>query len=127
MNCNRFRFLIQQHFDLELSRQDEQMLMAHLDSCQSCARFEHQLGQVIQAAGELAIPDEALPTNLESLARLIMQQLPQAKGNILSAFGKIFGGGKPKAKKKEKEAAPEGGGGSRFPHVKLGGVAEQSQ
>src|SRR2546425_4508916 len=129
MNFNRFRFLIQQRFEFELSRQDDQMLAAHLDSCQSCARFEHQLDQVVQAASELPLPEEAVPTNLESVARMIMQQLPQPKGSPFAIFGNIFGGGKskePKQKKEEPVAAQQGG--SRFPHVKRQqSAAEQSQ
>src|SRR5262249_46246446 len=124
MNCNRFRFLIQQSFDMELSPQDEQLVSAHLDSCQSCSRFQHQIDQVVQAAVELPIPEEAAPTNLESLARMIMQQLPQQKGNFLSAISGLFGGGGGKAKEpkpQKQKAAPvedRDSGGSRFPHVR---------
>src|SRR5258706_7924771 len=138
MNCNRFRFLIQQRFEFDLARQDDTMLGGHLDSCQSCARFEHQLDQVVQSAGELPLPEETVPTNLESLARMIMQQLPQPKASPLNIFGNLFGGGggaktkEPKQKKNQKEQQHEeeapAGGSSRFPHVKRQqSQAEQAQ
>src|SRR5437870_7236268 len=120
MNCNRFRFLIQQNFDAELSPQDEQMLFDHLDSCQSCSRFQHQIDQVIQASLEMPITEEAMPTNLESLARIVMQQLPQQKGSVLGIFGNLFGGGGRKKEAKPAKpaaAAQKSSGGSRFPHV----------
>lgn len=103
---------------MELPPQEEQLLAAHLESCQSCGRFQHQVDQVIQAAGELPIPDEAVPTNLESLARMIMQQLPQPKGSFLSMFAGLFGGGKPKEARQKAPAAAQQPSGSRFPHVR---------
>src|SRR5262249_29535495 len=124
MNCNRFRFLIQQSFDMELSPQDEQLVSAHLDSCQSCSRFQHQIDQVVQAAVELPIPEEGALTSIESAARMIMEQLPQQKGNFLSAISGLFGGGGGKGKEpkpQKQKAAPvedRGAGGSRFPHVR---------
>ncbi len=117
---------------MELSPQDDQLLAAHLDSCQSCSRFQHQIDQVVQAAAELPIPEEAAPTNLESLARMIMQQLPQPKSNILSVFGGLFGGGggaKAKEPKPQKQAPQpmddKAGGGSRFPHVRRKKATEE--
>ena len=126
MNCNRFRFLIQQRFEFELPSQDERLLAAHLDSCESCLRFEHQIDQVIQAAQELPFPEEAVPINLESVARMIMQQLPQPKSSPMEIFARIFGGGKDKAPKKE--APAQTATGSHFPHVKRQqSASEQSQ
>ena len=103
---------------MELPPQDEQLLAAHLESCQSCSRFQHQIDQVIQAAAELPIPEDAVPTNLESLARMIMQQLPQPKGSFLSVFAGLFGGGKPKEAKQKAAPAAQQPSGSKFPHVR---------
>ncbi|PWU02650.1 MAG: hypothetical protein C5B53_01400, partial [Candidatus Melainabacteria bacterium] len=83
MNCNRFRFLIQQRFDTEISPQDDRALLMHLETCESCQKFHHQVQQVILAAEELPIQDDLLPIKLESLARRIMEQLPQPKQNLL--------------------------------------------
>ena len=83
MNCNRFRFLIQQRFDTEISPQDDRALLMHLETCDSCQKFHHQVQQVILAAEELPIQDDLLPVKLESLARRIMEQLPQPKQNLL--------------------------------------------
>ena len=79
MNCSRFRFLIQQKFDMDLAPQEERVVVAHLESCESCHKFHHQLQQVILAAEEVPLPDEMLPQKEGELARLIQQQLPQAK------------------------------------------------
>ncbi len=72
MNCRRFRFLIQQRFDMDIAPQDERMVGAHLESCESCAKFHHQLQQVIMAAEEVPLPDEMSPSPPEALARNIM-------------------------------------------------------
>src|SRR5688572_13774480 len=102
MNCSRFRFLIQQWFDSAMSPQDERQVMAHLESCDSCSRFQHQLEQVIQSAPEVPLPDECLPSNLEALAKRIMVETPQEKPGFLSMIKGLFsgiGGGKSKKEK----------------------------
>ena len=105
MTCNRFRTLIQQRFDQDLTTQDHRALINHLEGCESCAKFDHQLDQMIQAAQDTPAPDEVRPQNPEALARLIMEQLPQKKGSLTSMIMGIFGGfggGKPKAPKAAK-------------------------
>ena len=125
MNCSRFRFLIQQWFDSPLSSQDERMVMAHLETCDSCARFQHQLDQVIQGTPDVPLPDECLPSNLEALAKRIMVEIPQEKPGFLSMLKGLlpFGKGQPK---KDKKAQPQpqglddesGESGGGFPHVR---------
>src|ERR1035437_9562163 len=90
MNCSRFRFLIQQWFDQPLTSQDERMLMQHLESCDSCHRFQHQLDQVIQSTAEVPLPDECLPSNLEALAKRIMVEIPQEKPGFMSMLKGMF-------------------------------------
>jgi Putative zinc-finger len=90
MNCSRFRFLIQQWFDSPLSVQDERMVLAHVEQCDSCARFQHQLDQVIQSAPEVPLPDECLPATLESLAKRIINELPQKKAGLRGIIDAIF-------------------------------------
>jgi predicted regulator of Ras-like GTPase activity (Roadblock/LC7/MglB family) len=107
MNCSRFRFLIQQWFDAPLSAQDERMLTAHIESCDSCARFQHQLDQVVQGTPDVALPDECLPSNLEALAKRIMDQIPQEKPGFFGMFKNLFGGGGGGGKK---ASAPAKGG-----------------
>src|ERR1700678_1177033 len=96
MNCSRFRFLIQQKLDMELSPQDERILLAHLESCESCAKFHHQLQQIVLAIEEIPLPDEMAPLKLEALARDIMQQLPPPQPSIISFVNNIFGSFIPK-------------------------------
>src|ERR1700679_3348263 len=79
MNCARYRFLIQQRFDVEIAPQDDHSLLIHLESCDSCQKFHHQVQQVILASEELPIPEELLPQKLETLARSVIEQLPQPK------------------------------------------------
>jgi predicted regulator of Ras-like GTPase activity (Roadblock/LC7/MglB family) len=90
MNCSRFRFLIQQKFDLDLAPQEERIVLAHLESCESCAKFYHQLQQVILAAEEASLPDEILPANAEQLARMIMSQLPATKASPFAFITNLF-------------------------------------
>ncbi|MBI4533969.1 MAG: hypothetical protein HY711_08470 [Candidatus Melainabacteria bacterium] len=118
MNCNTFRFLIQQSCDMELPVEDEELLLAHLESCESCTRFQHQLGQVVEAAEELSLPEEVLPSNLESLARTIMQQLPAPKQSIFATIGAFLSSKKakqPKEPKESKKVLAEQA--SKFPHI----------
>src|SRR5579871_3687445 len=105
MNCSRFRFLIQQWFDeTTLSQQDERMMIQHVESCDSCQRFQHQLEQIIQSTPEVPLPDECLPSNLEALAKRIMVEIPQEKPGFMSMLKSMLpflggGSGTPKAPK----------------------------
>ena len=90
MNCTRFRFLIQQRFDREISPQDDRALLIHLETCESCQKFHHQVQQVILAAEELPIQEDLLPIKLESLARKIFEQLPEPKTSLLDTLVKFF-------------------------------------
>ena len=85
MNCNRFRFLIQQRFDTEISPQDDRALLMHLETCDSCQKFHHQVQQVILAAEELSIPQELQPQGLDQLAAKIKEQIPVSKTKLLDA------------------------------------------
>lgn len=123
MNCSRFRFLIQQRFDMDIAPQDERMVGAHLESCESCAKFHHQLQQVIMAAEEVPLPDEMSPSPPEALARNIMEGLPQPKVSPFDFITKLFA-------KKEKElptsidrGGDRGGSQTKFPHVNRGAQA----
>jgi predicted regulator of Ras-like GTPase activity (Roadblock/LC7/MglB family) len=118
MSDAQFRLLIQRSFDEELSKQENRALLDHLDSSESGQKFHHQLDQMIQAAQDMPLPDELKPQNPEALARMIMEQLPQKKGNIFGFLTGLFGGGgggKPKQKaepkngKNQKDAAGDGG------------------
>ncbi len=95
---------------MDLAPQEERVVVAHLESCESCHKFHHQLQQVILAAEEVPLPDEMLPQKEGELARLIQQQLPQAKTSpfaFLEDFlGKFTG---------KKAAAPQQNE-SAFPH-----------
>ncbi len=143
MNCSRFRFLIQQWFDGQLEPQEEQMLMSHLDACDSCERFRHQIDQVVQSAPEVPLPEECLPGNLEALARRVMQELPQDKPGFMDGIKNMFGGTAGAGAKRErpsqrgKEKAPAGAPAaaagptgkdadknSAFPHVRRSGPAK---
>ena len=93
MSDAQFRLLIQRSFDEELSKQENRALLDHLDSSESGQKFHHQLDQMIQAAQDMPLPDELKPQNPEALARMIMEQLPQKKGNIFGFLTGLFGGG----------------------------------
>lgn len=115
MSCSQYRFYIQQKFDQELHQRDEAELASHLKACSACQNFHHRLDQLTQAASDLELPEEAVPDNLESLARIIIQQLPQSKPSIFSFITNLFGGKKKQAPVHH-EAPPQGQ--SKFPHVK---------
>ncbi|MBX9877165.1 MAG: roadblock/LC7 domain-containing protein [Candidatus Obscuribacterales bacterium] len=117
MACEQFRFLIQQQFDVELPPQDENQLSQHLSQCEACERFHFQMDQIIRTASDLDLPDDTTPENLESLARIVIQQLPKPSGGPLSFITNLFGGGKKQAKEPPKAShTPKSS--SRFPHVK---------
>ncbi len=113
---------------MDIAPQDERMVGAHLESCESCAKFHHQLQQVIMAAEEVPLPDEMSPSPPEALARNIMEGLPQPKTSPFDFILKLFA-------KKEKElptsidrgdrGGDRGGSGSptKFPHVNRGAQA----
>jgi predicted regulator of Ras-like GTPase activity (Roadblock/LC7/MglB family) len=106
---------------MDIAPQDERMVGAHLESCESCAKFHHQLQQVIMAAEEVPLPDEMAPNPPEALARNIMEGLPQPKGNPFEFFSKLFA-------KKEKELPNTiDRNASKFPHVTRGAQAEAEQ
>jgi predicted regulator of Ras-like GTPase activity (Roadblock/LC7/MglB family) len=96
---------------MDLAPQEERIVLGHLESCESCAKFHHQLQQVILAAEEVPLPDEMLPGKEEQLARMIMQQLPAAKASPFAFLDAIF-----TKFKNGKQAAPASSGGSMFPH-----------
>jgi predicted regulator of Ras-like GTPase activity (Roadblock/LC7/MglB family) len=118
MNCGRFRFLIQQRFDVEISSQDDHALLTHLETCESCQKFHHQVQQVILASEELPLPEELLPQKVEALARKIMEELPQPKKSLFGAIFGIFGGNKNGSPKSTPTRPPRE---SAFPHVHRGG------
>jgi predicted regulator of Ras-like GTPase activity (Roadblock/LC7/MglB family) len=116
---------------LDLAPQEERIVLAHLESCESCAKFYHQLQQVILAAEEASLPDEILPANEEQLARMIMSQLPATKASPFAFFTKLF---------QKKEAPPpmedvrvkrgpagkQAAGGSSFPHRSSSAIKDAS-
>jgi predicted regulator of Ras-like GTPase activity (Roadblock/LC7/MglB family) len=116
MSCSQYRFYIQQKFDQGLHQRDETELASHLASCSGCQNFHHRLDQLTQAASDLDLPEEAVPDNLESLARIIIQQLPQSKPSIFGFITSLFGGKKAAPASVQSEAPPKGQ--SKFPHVK---------
>lgn len=116
---------------MDLQAQDERMLSAHLETCESCAKFHHQIQQVLLAADDVQLPDDLTPPQPEALARAIMEDLPEPKASPFAVFGNIFKG----KDKQDKKAAEKGGmrgkkdtmppgmemdmepaGGSRYPH-----------
>lgn len=116
MACEQFRFLIQQQFDFELPPQDENQLSAHLSQCETCERFHFQIDQIIRTAGDLDLPDDATPENLESLARIVIQQLPKPKAGPFAFFANLFGGKKQPKEPAKPAHTPKSS--SRFPHVR---------
>jgi predicted regulator of Ras-like GTPase activity (Roadblock/LC7/MglB family) len=98
---------------MDVAPQEERMVSAHLESCESCAKFHHQLQQVIMAAEEVPLPDEMAPNPPEALARNIMEGLPQPKASPFEFIFKMFA-------KKAKEPVSDRNSdrnASKFPHV----------
>lgn len=85
---------------MDLPAQDERMLSAHLETCESCAKFHHQIQQVLLAADDVQLPDDLTPPQPEALARAIMEDLPEQKPSPFALFSNLFKG---------KEKAPKGG------------------
>lgn len=88
MNCGDFRYLVQRRFDEELSPPDDRALLIHLEACESCQKFYHQVQQVIIAAKEMEISAEILPHRPEFLASSIIEHIPQ---NRLGLAGILLG------------------------------------
>ncbi|GAI34821.1 unnamed protein product, partial [marine sediment metagenome] len=136
MSDAEYRLLIQRSFDEELSKQEHRALINHLETSSSGQKFHHQLDQMIQAAQDTPLPDELRPQNPESLARQIMEQLPQKKSSIFGFLAGLFGGGKTKSSsagsttrgkgeskgdaKKDKALAALGKGDKAIPARKIG-------
>ncbi len=98
---------------MDVAPQEERMVSAHLESCESCAKFHHQLQQVIMAAEEVPLPDEMAPNPPEALARNIIEGLPQPKASPFDFIIKLFA-------KKEKAPTVDRNSdrnASKFPHV----------
>lgn len=132
MSDAEYRLLIQRSFDEELSKQEHRALINHLETSSSGQKFHHQLDQMIQAAQDTPLPDELRPQNPESLARQIMEQLPQKKSSIFGFLSGLLGGGKAKSSsatsatrgkgdaKKDKALAALGKGDKAIPARKIG-------
>ena len=84
MNCGDFRYLIQRRFDVELPPQDDRALLIHLETCDSCQKFYHQMQQVIIAAEELDLSEDLQPRQPEDLFNKILLSLPVEKSNLTS-------------------------------------------
>lgn len=112
MNSSECRYLIQRRFDGDLEPEEEQALDDYIDDSESCAKFEHQLDQMIQGAEELSLPEDFSPPNPEALAKQIQQQLPQQKAGFFSAISNLFGGSKKKDDKNSSKQEPN----NQFPH-----------
>ena len=90
MNCTRFRYLIQKNFDTDLTKQDENALLKHLDSCDSCGKFNHQIQQVIIGTNDLNLPKSILPQSPEAICKKIIQDLPKPKSNLVILIESII-------------------------------------
>ena len=77
---------------MDLPAQDERMLSAHLETCESCAKFHHQIQQVLLAADDVQLPDDLTPPQPEALARAIMEDLPEQKPSPFALFSNLFKG-----------------------------------
>ncbi|MFZ8469311.1 hypothetical protein ACO1MP_14215, partial [Staphylococcus aureus] len=77
------------------------MVVQHVESCDSCGRFSHQIEQVCQAALEVPLPEECCPASLEALAGKIMQTMPTEKQGFLSTIKNMIS-----APKKDMPAKP---------------------
>ncbi len=113
MNCGDFRYLIQRRFDVELSPADDRALLIHLETCESCQKFYHQVQQVIIAAEEMEISEEILPQNPERLLNAVLENIPNEKPGIkttilsfFSRFG-LFGNNAGVSKTEPMSSAPE--------------------
>ncbi|MBA3992086.1 MAG: hypothetical protein C0469_01070 [Cyanobacteria bacterium DS2.3.42] len=92
---------------MDLPAQDERMLSAHLETCESCAKFHHQIQQVLLAADDVQLPDDLTPPQPEALARAIMEDLPEQKASPFALFSNMFKG-KDKTPKGSQAGMPGG-------------------
>ncbi len=90
MNCGDFRYLIQRRFDVELSPPDDRALLIHLETCESCQKFYHQVQQVIIAAEEMNLPEDLLLPQSELLGNKIIQNIPHYESGILAVFSQLL-------------------------------------
>ena len=90
MNCGDFRYLIQRRFDVELTSSDDRALLIHLETCESCQKFYHQVQQVIIAAEEMSLADDLLPPQPDSLSSKIFLNIPHQESGILAAVSEFF-------------------------------------
>ncbi len=65
--CEHVRKLISGYLDDELTQQEQQQLLRHLESCEACARIRNELRQVQQDIGQLRYPEP----ETEQLARIM--------------------------------------------------------
>jgi len=118
--------LIQERFDMEISPQDDHALLIHLETCESCQKFHHQVQQVILASEDLPLPEELLPQNLESLARKIMLELPLPHKSLISYLTQMLN--RFKKNGTTKSGTVKGGSkASPFPHIKRFNQAAEAQ
>ena len=90
MNCTRYRYLIQKNFDTDLTKQDENSLLKHLDTCDSCGKFNHQIQQVIASTNDLNLPKSILPTSPEVICKKIIEELPKPKNSIVDLISSFI-------------------------------------
>lgn len=102
MSCHEYRYLIQHRFDEDLDADEVESVDDHIDQCESCQKFEHQLDQMIQGAEEMPLPEELTPPNPEALAKMVQDKLPQQKSSVFSMFTEMFSGGNKQASRGNK-------------------------
>ncbi|HEY6749276.1 MAG TPA: anti-sigma factor [Mycobacteriales bacterium] len=66
MDCTEFVELVTAYLDGGLSPADEQRVLAHLDLCDGCSTYLHQIRTTIAAIGELPA-DAAAPPSRDRL------------------------------------------------------------
>ena len=104
------------------------MLIAHLETCQSCAHFYHQLEQVVSNSPGVALPDEYLPDDLEALAKQVIIAIPQEKSGLMGFVTTLWPFGKKAESQSSLQRAGQKGS-TQFPHVQRpqsGGTKKQS-
>jgi predicted anti-sigma-YlaC factor YlaD len=61
MDCDEFVELVTSYLDGALSPADEQRVLEHLDLCDGCSTYLHQIRTTIAAVGELPPDETATP------------------------------------------------------------------